>query len=253
MGKPGDEVDMSDHDIERLCAGYRATVQDPPYDAADAALMRAAARRTRQARRLLARRVAYSIAASVLAALGLTAGMRTLLLRHRQSTIETRTTAAREAAPPKARLSPFNDYLSNAMLGSAAATGSLQETSAVSSMRADPACGAGAKTDLNAPGALATLKAAKPGDYVKIMRIIAGVTQHPELDVARWISVTFHAGNVSYLPLWLTSFPPQRRLSFCLGSTSYDVVLTITGDGARVSPTDYYKDSRKPTGMRQLP
>ena len=107
--------------------------------------------------------------------------------------------------------------------------------------------------DLNAPGALDGLEVGRPADYAKIMRIIAGVTQHPELDVARWISATFHAGNVSYLPLWLTSLPPQRRLSFCLGSASYGVVLTITGNGARVSPTDYYKNPRKPLRMRQLP
>jgi len=57
----------------------------------------------------------------------------------------------------------------------------------------------------------------------------------------------YRAGNA-------TAFDePQRRLSFCLGSTSYDVVLTITANGAQVSPTDYYKNSRKPLRMRQLP
>ncbi|MGB6486445.1 MAG: hypothetical protein WBE91_06135 [Steroidobacteraceae bacterium] len=243
---------MSDHDIERLCAGYRATVQDPPYDPADAALIRAAARRAHQARRLPVRRVAYGIAATLLAALGLAAGMRSLTFWHRPSIIATRATAAQEARPSKARTSPFNDYLTNAMLGSAS-TGFLQETSAVSTTSTDPTCGTAAAIDLNAPGALASLKTTKPADYGKIMHIIAGLTQHPELDVARWISATFHAGNVSYLPLWLTSLPPQRRLSFCLGSTSYGVVLTITGNGARVSPRDYYKNSRKPLRMRQLP
>jgi hypothetical protein len=251
MGKPGDE-DMSDHDAERLCAGYRASVQDPPYDAADAALMRAAARR---AHPFPLQYLTYGIAATLLAALGLAAWMRSGASWHRPANITTHTTTAQEVRPAKARTTPFNDYLnsylSNAMLGSAS-TGSLQETSAVSAM-SEPTCETGAATDLNTPGVLDDLRVGRPGDYAKIMRIIAGVTRHPEMDVARWISTTFHAGNVSYLPLWLTSFPPQRRLSFCLGSASYKVVLTITDTGARVSPTDYYKNSRQPLRMRPLP
>jgi hypothetical protein len=237
---------MSDHDIERLCAGYRATVKEPPYDAADARLMRAAARR---ARRFPVRGLAYGIAATLLAALGLAAWMRSPAFWHRPSIIATPAMTARETRAAKARTIPFNDYLSNAMLGSPS-TGFLQETSAVSAMRTGPVCATAAAVDLNAPGALERLKSAKPGDYGKIARILAGITQHPELDVARWISATFHAGNVSYVPLWLTSLPPQRRLSFCLGSTGYDVVLTITGNGARISPTDYYKNTHNPPRMR---
>lgn len=243
---------MSDHDTERLCAGYRATVQDPPYDAADAALMRAAMRRTR---RLPMRRMAYGIAATLLAAFGLAAGMRSLTFWRRPSTVETRTAASRERHAAKGQTISFNDYLSNAMLSSAPSVqqrdaGFLQQTSALSPLRADLTCGTAAAIDLNAPGELDSLKVGRPGDYVRIMRIIAGLTRHPEVDVARWISATFHAGNVSYLPLWLTSLPPQRRLSFCLESTSYSVVLTITSNGARVSPTDYYKNARKPLRMR---
>jgi hypothetical protein len=249
MGKPGDEVDMSDHDIERLCAGYRVAVQDPAYDAADAALMHAAARR---ARRPSVRHLAYGIAATLLAALGLAAAMRSVTFWHRPSIVVAPATTARQTHTSKVRAAPLNAYLSNAMLGSAS-TGFLQETSAVSTTTTDATCTTAAMIDLNAPGALDGLKAGRPADYANIMRIVAGVTRHPELDVARWISATFHAGNVSYLPLWLTSLPPQRRLSFCLGSASYGVVLTIADDGARVSPTDYYKNRRKPLRMRQLP
>lgn len=237
---------MSDHDIERLCAGYRVAVQDPAYDAADAALMCAAARR---ARRSPVRHLAYGIAAMLLAALGLAAAMRSVPFWHRPSIVVAPATTARQRHTSKVRATPFKAYLSNAMLGSAS-TGFLQETSAVSTMTTGATCATAAMIDLNAPGALDGLKVGRPADYAKIMRIIAGVTQHPELDVARWISATFHAGNVSYLPLWLTSLPPQRRLSFCLGSASYGVVLTITGNGARVSPTDYYKNRRKPLRMR---
>lgn len=243
---------MSDRDAERLCAGYRVAVQDPPYDAADAALMRAAARRTR---RFPLRHLAYGIAATLLAALGLATWMRSPIHLHRPAIIATRTTTAQAVPSAKARTTPFDDYLSNAMLGSAT-TAFLQQASAVSATSTDstdPTCGTAAGIDLNAPGALDGLKVSNPGDYAKIMRIIAGVTRHPEMDVARWIGATFHAGNVSYLPLWQTSLPPQRRLSFCLGKASYDVVLTITDNGARISPTDFYKNSRKPLRMRRLP
>jgi hypothetical protein len=251
---------MSEHDIERLCIGYRQTVEDPPYDAADAALLRAAASR---ARHFPMRRLAYSIAATLLAALGLAAGVRALALRHRSSGHETLAAATRKRpATPASVSGPLaNDYLTDAVLSTATNqhehfqafmtqlprradlqqrdSGFLQQTSAFSSMQPDPACATAGTIDLNAPGALAGLKATKPGDYAKITRIIAGVTRHPELDVARWISATFHAGSVSYLPLWMTSLPPKRRLSFCLDSTPYRVVLTITQNGARVSPVDY--------------
>ncbi|MGH8199249.1 MAG: hypothetical protein ACREVO_02600 [Steroidobacteraceae bacterium] len=211
---------MSEQDIERLCSGYRKSVENPPYDAVDGALLHAAAR---QARRPRMRRLSYGIAASVLAALGLVAGARALVIWHRPVTIETRMAVTREAPPPNFRSSPRNDYLSDAMLTSGSAAGQANLTCRTAD-------------DLNAPGALDRLRVGKPGDYARIMRIIAGLTRHPDLDVARWIRATFHAANVSYLPLWLTTFPPKRRLSFCLASSGYTVVLTLTSDGAHVSP-----------------
>lgn len=214
---------MSDQDIDRLCAGYRKTVKDPPYDTVDGALLHAAARQARQPRM---RRLSYGIAATVLATLGLAAGARALVVWRRPANIETRMAVTREAPTPEIRTSSPNDYLSDAMLTSGSAAGH--------DLQADLTCRTA--EDLNAPGALDRLKVSRPGDYARIMRIIAGVTRHPELDVARWIGATFHAGNVSYLPLWLTSFPPKRRLSFCLASSGYTVVLTLTSDGARVSP-----------------
>lgn len=240
---------MSDHDIERLCAGYRQTVEDPPYDAADAALLRAAAHR---ARRFPMRHLTYGIAATLLVAFGLAAGVRSLALRHRPSSRETLAATPRQAQAPASRSQTrSNDYLSAAMLSSATGqhdTGFLQQTSALWSMQADPSCGTAAVVDLNAPGAIEGVKVSKPGDYAKIKRIIAGVTRHPELDVARWIGATFHAGSVSYLPLWMTSLPPKRRLSFCLDSTPYRVVLTITPNGARVSPVDDSGNAHSPSG-----
>jgi len=249
---------MSDKDIERLCAGYRSSVEDPPYDAADAALLHAA---TLRARGLPKRRLVYSIAATLLAALGLAAGLWLKTPWRRLSNVDTRQTAAlREEPHPKRQDPLFDQYLTNATLGSAHAgrldyaeatpltrasrairmrqrdTESLREAYAVAAMRAELACGPSAEVDLNAPGVLGSLKSKKPADYARIMGIITGLMQHPELDVVPWISATFHARGVSYLPLWLTSLPPKRLLSFCLGSTRYRVVLTIARDGARVSP-----------------
>ena len=208
---------MSDQDIERLCAGYRKSVENPPYDAVDDALLHAAAHQARQPKM---RRLRYGIAASALVALGLAVGARALVVWRRPANIETRV--------PKIRTSPRNDYLSDAMLTSGSVAGDDL------SSQADLTCRT--VDDLNAPGALDRLRVGKPDDYARIMRIIAGVTRHPELDVARWISATFHAGNVSYLPLWLTSFPPKRRLSVCLASSGYTVILTLTSAGAHVTP-----------------
>lgn len=255
---------MSDKDIERLCAGYRTTVEDPPYDAVDADLMRAAERSARRARRLPMRRLAYGIAATLLATLGIAAGLRSGADARRHSHSEMPT-----ARVPEGPKNPAGSYLSNATLDSASGerrdhaealvirvikrvglqrreAGFLQEASALSPLGAEAACGTVSRIDLNAPGALAALRATRPGDYVTVMRIIAGLTRHPELDVPRWISATFHAGNVSYFPLWMTSLPPKRRLGFCLQDARYTAVVTITPNGARLSRTDYRGNPRAP-------
>ena len=272
METPGDEVDMSDDDIERLSAVYRATLKDPPYDATDAALLRAAARR---ARALPLRRLVYAVAAGLLAALGVAAGLRLVTSGPQPSSIDMRTAAERgpvQAHPrPRDRdretaalkeveafsrqTIPLDNYLTHATLNSVSPQRGPQQrdpevllkTSVLAQTPSELTCGTAPAVDLNVPGALAGVKAGRPGDYSKIIRIIAGVTRHPELDVARWISAAFHAADVSYFPLWLTSLPPKRRLSFCLHGTRYEVVLTITRGGARVSSTDYRDKSRSPS------
>jgi hypothetical protein len=250
---------MSDKDIDQLCAGYRASVEDPPYDAADAALLHAAAR---QARHLPKRRLTYGIAAILVAGFGIAAGLR-LVTPWRRSSIGSapETVAPRQPLDSKSQGPELHNYVTNATLRLthsgrldyaeataltrlARAAGqqqqryadSLRQASAVAARRAGLACGPSAKVDLNAPGVLGGLKSTQPADYAKIVGIITGLTQHPESDVARWISASFHARGVSYLPLWRTSLPPKRLLSFCLESTQYRVVLTIAPDGAHVAP-----------------
>ena len=247
---------MSDDDIERLSAAYRATVEDPPHDAADAVLLRAASKR---ARTLPLPRLLYAVAAGLLVALGVAVELQVVTSRPLPSHVDTRTTADRGhvGARPLIRnrqTTASDNYLSHATLSSVSPQRILQppdpqvllKTAAFALIPTEPGCAAAASVDLNAPGALAGLKVGRPGDYAKIIGIIAGVTRHPELDVARWITTRFHAEDVSYFPLWLTSLPPRRRLSFCLQGTRYDVVLMITRDGARVSPVDYSGIPRAP-------
>jgi hypothetical protein len=247
---------MSDKDIERLAAEYRASIEDPPYDTDDAALLRAAAQ---QARRAPKRRLTYGIAAALVAALGLAAAPWWHTPRRRSSTMDSHQAAASaEAQLSKRPGRLFDDYLTPATLSSGdggrldyagALRGasrdagqqqryaeSLRKASVVAARRAALACGSSAEVDLNAPGVLVSLKSTKPGDYTKIAGIITGLTRHPELDVSRWIAASFHARGVSYLPLWRTSLPPKRFLSFCLESTRYAVVVTITPNGAQVWP-----------------
>lgn len=44
----------------------------------------------------------------------------------------------------------------------------------------------------------------------------------------RWMQTNFEARNINYVPILMTSDPPQRRLSFALDNTRYEVVLTLT-------------------------
>ncbi len=92
--------------------------------------------------------------------------------------------------------------------------------------------------DLNVPGTLDALRTLRPADYIRIVAILAGVQQHSNGDVPRWMATAFNARNVEYAPLWLTSFPPKRRLSFSLDDTRYRVILTMTRNGAHVLPVD---------------
>ncbi len=118
---------------------------------------------------------------------------------------------------------------------------SAPAVSATAATAPPPAAASGSATgqvDLNAPGALASLRVSRPQDYGRIVAILAGITRHPQRDVPRWLQTAFDARNIIYQPLWLTSFPPKRRLSFSLESQSYRAVLTITGQGAHIFPAD---------------
>lgn len=90
--------------------------------------------------------------------------------------------------------------------------------------------------DLDAPGARDGLRQSNPAHFEAVRRILAGVPQRADADVPRWMQVSFGARDVSYVPVVLTSHPPQRRLSFALDDTRYQAVLTLTNVRGEIVP-----------------
>lgn len=90
--------------------------------------------------------------------------------------------------------------------------------------------------DLNAPGAIEELWATNPTHYKKIRRILVGLEQNQYRSVPEWIRTAFGARDVSYPPIWLVSFPPQRFLSFTLDNTHYSARVTLDFHGAEIYP-----------------
>ena len=94
----------------------------------------------------------------------------------------------------------------------------------------------GQRVDLDAPGMLEALQQSRPAHFAKVLRILDGVLQQPELKVPRWMRVSFEARDVDYRPVALTSHPPQRRLSFSLDDTYYEAVITLVNVRGEVIP-----------------
>ena len=94
----------------------------------------------------------------------------------------------------------------------------------------------GRTVDLNAPGALETLEQSHPAHFDKVRKILRGVLQRPDVDVPRWMQVSFGARDVNYMPVVLTSHPPQRRLSFALDDIRYEAVVTLTNVRGDIVP-----------------
>ena len=82
--------------------------------------------------------------------------------------------------------------------------------------------------DLNAPGVMENLRAKNPRHYEQIQEILNGLEN--QKDVPKWMQATFKAKNVSYSPIFLTTEPPQRNLSFVLEETLYHSVVTVEGN-----------------------
>lgn len=90
--------------------------------------------------------------------------------------------------------------------------------------------------NLNAPGALDHIKRYNPEHYRKINAILDGLNQQRFADVPKWLQVNFNARHVEYGPGLLTSYPPQKHLSFTLEGISYYALVTLTKVRAEVVP-----------------
>jgi len=94
----------------------------------------------------------------------------------------------------------------------------------------------GRPIDLNAPGALETLRRSNPAHYEKVQQILEGVLQQRDANVPRWMQTHFAAQDVNYRPIVLTSYPAKRRLSFTLDATRYEAVVILTNVRGDIVP-----------------
>jgi hypothetical protein len=90
---------------------------------------------------------------------------------------------------------------------------------------------------LNDRHALATLQRSNPEDYAKIQLILRGLSERPVAEIPRWLKGKFSAREVDYSDLLLTSYPPQRHLSFVLNDTYYSATVTLETPQALIVPT----------------
>ena len=79
--------------------------------------------------------------------------------------------------------------------------------------------------DLNAPGALAALRAESPDRYAKVRAILAAAEAHPSSEMATWLRADFNASDIECAPLWHVSDPPKLSLSFTLEGARYTAVV----------------------------
>lgn len=76
--------------------------------------------------------------------------------------------------------------------------------------------------DLDRPGLLEALERENPRHYLKIVQIRQLASRMPCTDqFRRTLAVKFEAADARCTLLVLTSYPPQRRLSFELDATRY--------------------------------
>ena len=90
--------------------------------------------------------------------------------------------------------------------------------------------------DLDARDAMEALQTSNPIHYAKVRRILDGILHQPEARVSHWMLVNFDARDVTYVPVVLTSHPPQRRLTFALDATRYEVTLVLTNVRGNIVP-----------------
>lgn len=90
--------------------------------------------------------------------------------------------------------------------------------------------------NLNTPGAMEKLQVSDPRHYEKVIKILDGLEEHRNAHVARWLEVSFEAKDVAYSDILLTTYPPQKDLSFRLDDATYSGRITLERPRARFKP-----------------
>lgn len=81
--------------------------------------------------------------------------------------------------------------------------------------------------DLSGPGALERLRATNPSHYRKVRAIVAALNDQCIDDRRPWIRAMLEPRSVYCSPILLTSFPPQRDVSFTMDHTRYTARVVL--------------------------
>ena len=90
--------------------------------------------------------------------------------------------------------------------------------------------------DLNAAGALESLRIQNPAHYEKVRAILAIVEARPRSDVTRLIEARFDATEVQSFIAWRVSNPPKLHVAFTLEQTRYTVWVVPTDAAPKLVP-----------------
>ena len=87
--------------------------------------------------------------------------------------------------------------------------------------------GAASVVNLDDADALSRLATERPEHYGKVVRILRDAQQLPEREVIGWLRTSHQAEDAAFAPTLLTSYPPQRRLSFSLDAVQYRATVVV--------------------------
>ena len=91
--------------------------------------------------------------------------------------------------------------------------------------------------DFNDREQMAEVAKKNPEQFLKVGKILNGLFKSRKDTIPKWIRTTFDAKEVMYSDgILLVSYPPKVRLSFVLGETQYEGLVTLY-EPFRVTPT----------------
>jgi hypothetical protein len=98
------------------------------------------------------------------------------------------------------------------------------------------AAGVTERVDLNAPGAIESLRSARPAHYDKVRAILEYAGTHPTHPATRpLLEARFDAADIEMLQ-WRVSNPPKLKVSFTLDTTRYTAEVIPNLSPARAMP-----------------